>query len=427
MEVYKFGGASVKDAAGIKNVSDIISKQVNPKLLVVVSATGKTTNALQLVLNDHYDETKDPFKSLMNVKENHLELINQLFGPDEDLKNEILDTFVEIDWILEEEAHPSFDFEYDQIVSVGELVSSKILYRFLQKLESKVAWLDVRDVILTDNTYREANLDWKVTEERIKSKTEEMFAQFDIIVTQGFIAASSENFTTTLGREGSDFTASIFSFCLDAERLTIWKDVPGVLTADPRLFNDVDKLEKLSYREAIEMTYYGAKVIHPKTIKPLQNKGIPLYVKSFVESEGKGTLISYANEINIPPIIVFEHNQCLFKIATKDFSFVAEDHLSTIFQRIAKHRVKIKMMKNTAVSFIFSVDQNKRIDGLLKDLEEEFNVQIEKDLELMTIRHFTEEVIEKLTKGRKILFEERIPQTIQMIVHRDPSINIKNL
>jgi aspartate kinase len=426
MHVHKFGGASVKDADGFKNVSKIIESHSKQKMLIILSATGKTTNALQKVVADHYAPDADPFESLTTVKTNHYEIIKQLFDSNQLLIDEINEAFVEIEWMIEDSPHENYDFEYDQIVSVGELVSSKILAHYLHSKNLKVRWLDVRDVILTDNTYREAKVDWAETQSRIKSKTDQLFKECDIIVTQGFIGSTSENFTTTLGREGSDFTASVFSHCLDVDSMKIWKDVPGILTGDPRLFDNLTKIDAMSYREAIEMTYYGAKVLHPKTIKPIQNKGIPLQIKSFVEPEGDGTMITGIDDLVYPPIIVFEHNQCLLRIATKDFSFIAEDHLSEIFALVAKHKVKVKMMKNTAVSFIISVNNElEKVKGLVADLDENYTVFSQKDLELLTIRHYTEEIIERLTKDRIKLFVERIPKTIQMIVQPIPSLKLK--
>lgn len=425
MEVHKFGGASVKDVDGFKNVANIIATYRKGKSVIVLSALGKTTNALQQVVADHYDEGKDPFVSLNELKQKHYDIIDQLFDDKEVILDEINEAFVEIEWMIEDAPHEDYDFEYDQIVSIGELVSTKILAHYLHAQGVKVLWLDVRDVVLSDNTYREAKIDWSETEKRIKNKTEQLFINYDVIVTQGFIAATSENFTTTLGREGSDFTASIFSYCLDVKEMSVWKDVPGILSGDPRLFDDVTKIDKMSYREAIEMTYYGAKVIHPKTIKPIQNKNIPLHIRSFVEPEGTGTWISDIKEVSYPPIIVFEHNQCLLRIATKNFSFVAEDHLSEIFSLVAKYRVKIKMMKNTAVSFIISVDNvPHRIQKLVQDLSENFHINQEEDLELLTIRHYNKEIIDRLTQDRTKLFTERIPKTIQMIVKPNPCLQL---
>jgi len=426
LKVFKFGGASIKDADGFNNVQQIINAAEFNKLLIVVSATGKTTNALQQVVSDHYDSDKDPFLSLDPVKKNHLEILNTIMPNNDKWETEILDTFVEIDWMLEEDPHEDYDFEYDQIVSVGEQVSSKILHALLQESGLRSSWLDVRDVILTDNTYREAKVQWEATEKRIKEKTAQLFKKSDIIVTQGFIGASSENFTTTLGREGSDFSASIFSYCMDAVGMFIWKDVPGVLTGDPRLFENVTKLDHLSYREAVEMTYYGAKVIHPKTIKPIQNKSIPLHVKSFINPKEEGTLISDMETSAYPPIVVFEHNQTLLRIATRDFSFVAEDHLKQIFELIADHRIRIKMMKNTAVSFLISVDNDDtRITAIIEKLQEDFKVTQEKNLEVLTIRHYNQEIIDSVTKERIILFEEKLPKTIQMVVKPIPTMKIK--
>ena len=427
LEVYKFGGASVKDALAVKNVGEIIHSSGIENLLVVVSATGKTTNALQQVVKDYFGKENDPFVTLNEIKKSHLEMCLSLFPDNKEALEDVLDSFVEIEWMLEEDSDDSFDYFYDQVVSVGEIVSSKILEHFLKTLGLKSFWLDVRDVILTDNTFREAKVDWKETEDRISIKCKDLFEANQIVVTQGFIGSSSENFTTTLGREGSDFSAAIFAYCLSAKALTIWKDVPGVLTADPRLFENASKLDRLSYREAIEMTYYGAKVIHPKTIKPVQNKSIALHVKSFVEPDKPGTLIDEHTTESYPPIVVFEHNQSLLRIATKDFSFVAEDHLSQIFDLIARFRVKVKMMKNTAVSFILSVDHDEtKVEALMTELQQFFNVSLETGLELLTIRHYNEDTIKSLTSSRVILFEERLPNTIQMVVKPIATLKLKD-
>ncbi len=427
LEVYKFGGASVKDAPGVENVSHIIQSNQVEKLVVVVSATGKTTNALQQVVQDYFDKEKDPFVKLNEVKNDHLNLVKSLFPNNRAAVEDVMDAFVEIEWMLEDDQGDPYDYFYDQVVSVGEVVSSKIVQYYLNTLGLNAVWLDVRDVLLTDNTYREAKVDWKETERRIFQKCTVLFETHHIVVTQGFIGSSSENFTTTLGREGSDFSASIFAYCLSAKALTIWKDVAGVLTADPRLFQNPSKLDRLSYREAIEMTYYGAKVIHPKTIKPVQNKSIPLYVKSFKEPKALGTLIDEYVSESYPPIVVFEHAQCLLRIATRDFSFVAEEHLSLIFEKIAKHRVKVKMMKNTAVSFILSVDDDPiKVKALFEGLNAQFNVSKESGLELLTIRHYNEETIKSLTSSRVILFEERLPNTIQMVVKPIDTLKLKD-
>ena len=315
---------------------------------------------------------------------------------------------------------------YDQIVSVGELVSSKILYYVAKKAGVNVCWLDVRDVLITDNTYREAQVIWDDTQTRIVDNTNKLLADYDVIITQGFIGCSTENFNTTLGREGSDYSAGIFSYCLDAESLSIWKDVPGILTADPRLFDNVTKIDRLSYREAIEMTYFGAKVIHPKTIKPLQNKGIPMYVRPFNDAESMGTIITTDVDTAYPPVIVVEADQSIIHISTKDFSFVAEEHLSEIFEKLNACRLKVNMMRNTAISFSVAVQNDKeRIQEFYNDLGEKYAIVCDEELELITVRHYDEDTVARMKKGKIVLFEEIIRNTVRMAVRDIPLVTRK--
>jgi len=306
------------------------------------------------------------------------------------------------------------------------LLSSKILIHYLQYLKISSKWLDVRDVILTDNTYRDARIQWDTTQSNAKNKIIPMLETANHIVTQGFIGTTSENFTTTLGREGSDYTAAILSYCLDADSMHIWKDVPGVLTGDPRIFDEVIKMPRISYNEAIEMTYYGAKVIHPKTIKPLQNKQIPLFVRPFLDPSSEGTVISDEKEMSYPPVIVIEHDQTLLHISTNDFSFVAEHHLSMIFALLAKHRLKVNMMRNTAISFSVCVNNiPDRIKKFEKELGTEFKMIQDNDLELVTIRHYNEDILQDMKKNKLILFEEKLQDTVQMVVRNLPKMKRK--
>ncbi len=422
MKVFKFGGASVKDADGIKNVVRILEQYADEHTVVVISAMGKTTNALEQVVDAYFDPKKNAQEPLTAIRNQHFELLKQLFDPSDEVFASINDSFVEIDWILEDEPQEQYDYIYDQIVSIGEMVSTKIVAAFLNKSGIPAQWLDARDVIHTNNTHREAKVDWYTTEKTMNEIVPDQ-AKKGLVITQGFIGSTSENFTTTLGREGSDYSAAIFAYCLNAKSMSIWKDVPGVLTADPRLFKHVTKIDRLSYREAIEMTYYGAKVIHPKTIKPLQNKNITLYVKSFIEPEGSGTIISANLESQYPPVIVVEKNQVLLHISTRNFSFVAEDNLSAIFLAFAKHRIKVNMMQNSAISFSVCVDNKiRRIKGLLEDLTKDFKVLKDENLELITIRHYKHEVIERLKKGKMVILEERIRNNAQMVVKDIPVI-----
>ena len=426
IKVFKFGGASIRDATAIKNVAEILQNFKNHPLIIVVSAAGKTTNALEKVVEAHQRQDGKANNLLDKVKENHYQIIRDLFGEKHEIYNIINDTFVEIDWVLEEEPHENYDYIYDQIVSVGELVSSKIVNVYLNEVGFSCQWLDARDIIRTNNIYREGWVIWEDTLKNASEKIPPLFKKGEFIVTQGFIGSTSENFTTTLGREGSDYTAAIFSFCMDAESMTIWKDVPGVLTADPRVFENVSKLDRLSYREAIEMTYYGAKVIHPKTIKPLQNKSIPMYVKSFIEPEGEGTFISDEVVDNYPPIVSIEPKQALLYISTKDFSFVAEHHLSYLFNLIAEHRIQVNMMQNTAISFAVCVnDIDDRIQNFTDGIKENFKVVVDRNLELIAVRHYQKELLDNLKNGKIVLLEERIRQTVQLVVKEVPLMKRK--
>ncbi len=424
-KVFKFGGASLKNADAIRNVASIIAQHRDHPLLVVVSAIGKTTNALEKVVNAHAAQNGQSKTYLDKVKRFHYQLLQELLDQDKgETFDQLNDIFVEADWILEEDPHPNFDYMYDQLVSIGELLSSRIVAAALQAAGQPVHWLDARDVILTDDIYREGWVKWPDTQKRYDQLVApQLTSDNRLLLTQGFIASTQENTTTTLGREGSDYSAAIFSFCMDAESMTIWKDVPGVLTADPRLFDDVVKLDRLSYREAIEMTYYGAKVIHPKTIKPLQNKSIPLFVKSFIEPAGSGTFISDEVADTYPPMVAVEQDQALLQISTKDFSFVAEHHFSMLFQLIADLRLQVNMMQNSAISFSVCVnDQDDKIERFIQRIEQEFKVVLDRDLELITVRHYENDVLENLRRGKLILLEERIRNTVQMVAKDVPMI-----
>lgn len=426
IKVFKFGGASVKDSEGFRNVGQILQKYSDEKIVVVVSAMGKTTNALEEVVKSFYAQDGQTEALLLKIKSSHVALIQELFPVSQAVLDDINDAFVEIEWVLEEVPHEDYDYTYDQIVSMGELLSSKILIHYLQYLKISSKWLDVRDVILTDNTYRDARIQWDATQSNAKHKIIPMLETANHIVTQGFIGTTSENFTTTLGREGSDYTAAILSYCLDADSMHIWKDVPGVLTGDPRIFDEVIKMPRISYNEAIEMTYYGAKVIHPKTIKPLQNKQIPLFVRPFLDPSSEGTVISDEKEMSYPPVIVIEHDQTLLHISTNDFSFVAEHHLSMIFALLAKHRLKVNMMRNTAISFSVCVNYiPDRIKKFEKELGTEFKMIQDNDLELVTIRHYNEDILKDMKKNKLILFEEKLQDTVQMVVRNLPKMKRK--
>jgi aspartate kinase len=427
-KVFKFGGASVKDKTGFENVANIIRRFQHETPVVVISALGKTTNALEDIVRSWYTGKGNTRDLLQKLQKQHEEIASSLIPDATDILTEINDTLVEIDWIIEEKPEESFDYYYDQIVSIGEILSTKIMAAYLISIGLPAIWVDARDCIHTDNTYRDARILWDQTQKKTVQKMSPLIEQGKIIITQGFIGSSSENFTTTLGREGSDYTAAILSYCLDAKSMHIWKDVPGVLTADPRLFADVLKLPRLSYKEAIEMTYYGAKVIHPKTIKPLQNKNIPLYVRPFDDPESEGTLISDVLELSYPPVIVIEPNQCLLHISSNDFSFVAEHHLSSIFALLDKHRIKVNMMRNTAISFSICTNYfPDKIKLFETELGSDFRCVIDEDLELITIRHYNDETLQAMKLNRLVLMEERLHKTIQMVVKNIPVMKRKEL
>ena len=421
MQVFKFGGASVKDAEGVKNVAEVLKQFPNQKIAVVVSAMGKTTNSLERLAKAFFYKTENPEIILEEIKKYHLDICHHLFAnSSHPIFIELENTFVELYWAIEDEPTHGFDFEYDQIVSMGEVISTKIISAYLNEVGLKNKWVDARGLIQTDNSYREGKVDFDLTETLIKRDLVPVFNSFNSIVTQGFIGGTSENFTTTLGREGSDYTASILAYCLNADNVTIWKDVPGVLNADPKWFSHTKKIDQLSYHDAIELTYYGASVIHPKTIKPLQNKNIPLHIKSFLQPQEEGTIIKDGEKrLNIPSYI-FKIDQVLISIQPKDFSFIAEDNLSDIFEVFAKFGVKINLMQLSAISFSVCCDHDEfKIQNLVKELQTQFKILYNSGLELMTVRYYTQETIDTLTAQKIILLEQRSRFTVQMVMRNE--------
>ena len=419
MRVFKFGGASVKDAQAVKNAGEILSQFKNEKLIVVVSAMGKTTNALEKVTQSYVQKKDDTKLLLQVVKDFHFSLIEELgFQKDDELLGEINNSFIEIEWVIEEEPSRSFAFYYDQIVSQGEMLSTKIISAYLNKANIKNEWMDVRDVLQTDNTFREGKVNYELTNKLVETKIPTLLSKSNIIITQGFIGSTSENFTTTLGREGSDYTAAILSYCVDAIEMVVWKDVAGVMNADPKLSDDAMKLEQISYHDAIELTYYGATVIHPKTIKPLENKHIPLRVCSFKAPNDKGTSIgNYQATKPLVPCFIYKFDQILFSISAKDFSFIAEASLSRIFSLFATHDIKINLMQNSALSFSICVDNDPyKVPVLLEMLKKEFRVLYNENLKLVTVRHYYPSTIDQLIKGKTVLLEQRSRQTAQIVI-----------
>jgi aspartate kinase len=417
MLVFKFGGASVKDAAGVTNLAQIIKLYGGEQLLVVISAMGKTTNALEELAKAYYKSTDEVHDLYENIKQYHYGIMHQLFDDDNAVFDEVANTFVEIDWMLEDEPQDTYDFIYDQLVSVGELLSTRIVNAYLNQQQINSRWLDVRGYIHTDNTYREGIVDWDKTCATIQKDIPAMLSK-SVVVTQGFLGGTSENFTTTLGREGSDYTASIFASCLQAQSVTTWKDVPGVLNADPKYFADTVKFDELSYTEAIEMTYYGATVIHPKTIKPLQNAGIPLLVKSFNDPEAPGTIISTNGKPQFAKaVMIVKHNQVLLSISAKDYSFISEAHLSQIYQLFALNKVKINVVQTSALSLSLCFDRDdEKFEKLLTLLKPNFNLKYNQQLHLLTLRHYTSDVLNQLTEGKHVLLEQISRNTAQVVM-----------
>ncbi|MCQ6956579.1 aspartate kinase [Mucilaginibacter aquariorum] len=417
MLVFKFGGASVKDAEGVINLGNVVNNYIGNQILVVVSAMGKTTNELEKLTNAYFNGTDDLHEIFEGIKEYHYHIAHELFGENHPVFNDIANTFVEIDWMIEDEPHDDYDFIYDQIVSIGELVSTRIVNAWFNHKGITSKWLDVRGYIHTDNTYREGIVDWDKTRASIQKDIPALLNN-SIVVTQGFLGGTSENFTTTLGREGSDYTASILASCLGAESVTTWKDVPGILNADPKFFADTIKFDELSYQEAIEMTYYGASVIHPKTIKPLQNANIPLLVKPFTHPDAPGTVIK-ADVISKfeRPVIIVKQNQVLLSIFTNDYSFISESHLSEIFGVFADHHIKVNLMQTSALSFTACIDYAaERFDKLLLALKELFKVKYNSDLTLTTLRHYTDATLDELTAGRTVLMKQTNRNTAQVVL-----------
>ena len=417
MRVFKFGGASVKDAECVKNAARIIESHKGDQLVVIVSAMGKTTNALEELLTLHLTRSEAVFQKLEEIKSFHFEICNNLFeNKKEAIFQELHNTFVEAEWQIEDEPIGTSGFEYDQLIGLGELLSTKILSAYLSSTLVKNSWIDARDVVRTDNTYQAAIVDWKETEQLIQQKFKTL--NESVIITQGFIGSSSENFTTTLGREGSDFSAAIFASILNATEVVIWKDVEGMLNADPKHYESTVKLENISYKEAVELAYYGASVIHPKTIKPLENKEIPLYVKSFKNPAAEGSLInrdsSRDNEI---PSYIHKENQILVSFSSRDFDFIDERKLSELFQLFSKIGLSFNILQNSAISFTVAFDYNEsKINRLRKEVSENYKVVYNEGATLITIRHFTEQIIADLLKGRTVLLEQRTRSTARFVL-----------
>ena len=419
MQVYKFGGASVKDAAAVKNVTSILKENNFNEKVVVISAMGKSTNELENIINLYYAGNEEWEKALDGLFDKHVTIINELYGSSDKTKAvEDVKKLIEAGRkFLKENASRNYNYIYDQIVSIGEYISTTIVSDYANSTGLNNTLLDVKEVLFTDNAYTEGKVDFPKTEKAISNKITEL-VNTGFVITQGFVGSTPEGFAATLGREGSDYTASIFAYSLDAERMTVWKDVEGIMNADPKEFPEAQFISELTFHEAIEMTYYGASVIHPKTIKPIQNKNIPLEVRSFVNSGKRGSVISAnANTNFLPPIIIWKREQVLLSFSANDFSFIAEDHLSKVFATFAENRLRINLMQNAAISFSIAVDFKKeKIENVIDALKNDFSITRNDGLSLLTIRHYNQGIIDKLTKDKDILVRQISRTTIQMLV-----------
>lgn len=417
MKVFKFGGASVKDAAAVKNVANVLNLFTKEQLLVVVSAMGKTTNALEQLAEAYYKKQKSKNTIYKEIKAFHDQIIAGLLQhKDSNAYDDIENLFIELECILETKPESSFDCVYDQIVSYGEVFSSRIISTYLNEIGRRNRWMEAQNFIVTDSTFREGKVDWEATTEMIQKKLKPIVAK-QMVVTQGFVGRSQDLKTVTLGREGSDYSAAIFAYGLDADSVTIWKDVDGVMNGDPKKFKNAIKLDALSYSHAIEMAYYGATVIHPKTIQPLQSKHIPLYVKSFINPKGKGTTVSTTSKEKNIPTYISKTNQVLLSVSSKDFSFIVEDNLSGIFATLAKHRININLMQNSAISFSICVDNKpEKLTLLKKDLAELFVVKSNENVELLTVMHYDEKGLKAILGKRELLLEQRTRTGVQFVI-----------
>ncbi len=418
-KVFKFGGASVKDAPAIENLQSILRRYPDEPLVVVISAMGKTTNYLEKVLAAYY-QSPDQLPTMVDeLQQQHERVAEQLVPDPGAMVDALRRLFEQLRARLAVEPSHNYDFDYDQIVSFGELLSTTLISGYLNIVGISNRWLDARRLVRTDGNYREGHVDWETSEKLIREAvlSEETTAKGNVVLTQGFIAGTAENLTTTLGREGSDYSAAIVAYALEAESVTIWKDVSGLLNADPKRFPDAVKLDSIPYEEAVELSYYGASIIHPKTLKPLQNKQIPLFVKSFFHPENEGSVICNCTlSSDVPSFIVKDH-QTLLTIFPRDFSFIAVDNLSEIFTVLSKHRIRINLMQNSALSFSICTDaEPRRLTQCLADLQERYKVKYNENVDLITIRHYTDESIAKVLQGRELLVRQTSRATIQFVV-----------
>ena len=416
MKIFKFGGASVKDAESIKNVASVLNYTGYDNTIIVVSAIGKTTNLLEKLVKDYVSKSVNLKNTFHELIDSHLKILNELnFKNNSKLIIDVKKIIQKIKFFLDNNKSPNYDFIYDQVVSFGEIISTTIVSQYLNSTGILNKLIDAREIIKTDSYYRDSNVDWETSQTKIK-KT---FNSNGVYVTQGFIGSDYNNFTTTLGREGSDYTAAIIAYSIDAKEVIIWKDVPGVLNADPKEFKKTKLLNKISYREAIELAYYGASVIHPKTLQPLQKKEIPLIVKSFMDPKGKGTVVSKGSDIDpLIPCYIVKKNQVLLRLSSLDFSFIVENNISEIFFLLDKFKMKVDLIQNSAISFSVCInDKYNSLDQLISELKPKFKVQLFEEVSLYTIRHFNSDKSGLLSKkNANLLLEQRLENTLQLVI-----------
>ena len=412
IKVFKFGGASIMDVQNIKNVGNILQEYANQELVIVFSAMGKVTNMLENVVDSYVQKSTNTNIVLQKVKDFHSIILRGIFKESHPIFDIVNNLFVEIEWVLEDEPNQDYAYDYDQIVSVGEFLSTQIMSAYLQQVGFENTWLDVRDLIRTDNTHRNAKIDWETTTDLIKRNVKTKHS-----ITQGFLGCTSENFTSTLGREGSDFSAAILAFCLEASEVVIWKDVPGMMNADPKYFPNAKLLSQVSFDEAIELAFYGAKVIHPKTIQPLKQKNIPLRIKSFIKPEAEGSIVkSKIDKMSDMPSFIVKENQILISISDVDLSFIVGNHMNQIFSLLAKNNVEVNLMQNSAVSFSICVDNDlHKIPQLIKDFQQFYVVLYNADLSLFTIRHYNDNSFDSFLQDKDVVLEQKSRNTIQLI------------
>jgi aspartate kinase len=415
MQIFKFGGASVNSIDRIQQVHQIVKNNGNEPLVIIISAMGKTTNGLEKVVNAFFDGQKENALQLFEiVKQQHLNTAKYLLVTQyNNCYSQLNDFFTEVEWLLHDKPVRSYDYYYDQIVCSGELFSTCIISHYFTEMGLPNTWIDVRDLLRTDNNFRDAAIDWEFSTTKIKAAINN-----PITITQGFIGATYDNESTTLGREGSDYSAAVFANILDATNVTIWKDVEGIMSADPKIFKEVSLISQLSYNEVIEMAYYGAQVIHPKTIKPLQNKKIPLLVKCFLDPSLPGTVIHQKNSKDLPPIIVVKEQQVMLHLSTQDFSFIGEEPMSALYKVFGELKIKPNLIQTGAVSLQVCLDDHpQKIDLLAQRASAFFDVQVEKNLHLLTIRHYSQAIIDRLITNKTVLLQQRTRETIQLLYH----------